>query len=269
MKKIRIAALAAVILAAVMCLSACSTLKDIMSLLESIAEALPTDGPEGGTGTPDAVETDENGHVIKLSHFDGDGKLVFVHVQTWENDRISNKKSYDSKGQLTGSVDYEYDAHGNCTRMAWFFWNSGNLMRVERKYDEYDRLIEDTGYGTETVSTNKTFFEYDDSDGNHPTNYCKKTYYPRWTGSEDDRYYVSTLDYDADGRLIKITTVDQTGALSHYDVYTYADGKLQQTTNYDPDGKPNYTYKYYYDEDGKRIREERYNADGELEGVDY
>ncbi len=57
------------------------------------------------TDSPDAAEKDENGHVIKLSHYDGSGKLVFVHTREWGNDRIVKKTSYDGKGKLTG-VDY-------------------------------------------------------------------------------------------------------------------------------------------------------------------
>ncbi len=265
MKKIRIAALAG-ILAALICLSSCSSLGNLLGLLESLEDLFTVDSIDINTGDPDVVEKDEEGHIIKLKHYDGDGKLVFVHTQTWENGRIINKTSYDSKGNQTGSIDYEYDERGNCTVMAWFFWNSGNLMKVERVYDEYDRLIEDTGYGSGNVSTNKTYLEYDDKDGEHPKNYCKKTYYPIWPG---DRYSVTTLEYDSDGLLSKCTTVDKSGNLTSYDIYTNKNGRLMEYTSYDADGKPQYTYKYIYDENGKKIREERYNSEGKLEGIDY
>ncbi len=275
MKKL---SLTAVLLAAVICLSACSFTNNILGALESISDELSSELNElnndelnnfnanSNTEDPDVVEKDEEGHIIKLSHYDGNGKLVFVHTQKWENGRIVNKTSYNSKGNQTGSIDYEYDDHGNATVMAWFFWNTGNLMRVERVYDEYDRLIEDTGYGTENVSTNKTYLEYDDKDGQHPKNYCKKIYYPSWPG---DRYYVTTLEYDADGLLSKTTTVDKDGNLTSYTIYTNENAKLMEYTSYDAEGKPQYTYKYIYDENGKKLREERYNSEGKLEGIDY
>ncbi|MBO7398028.1 MAG: hypothetical protein J6V10_02950 [Clostridia bacterium] len=274
MKKSKLIPLIAALLVAAFLLSSCSALNDILGFIQSLEEALPTasngDGSNGSSSAehPDAVETDEDGHVIKLSHYDGEGNLVFVHTQTWENDRIANKTSYDSKGNKTGSIDYEYDERGNCTVMAWFFWNSGALMKVERKYDEYDRLIEDTGWGTETVSTNKTYFEYDDKNGEHPKNYCKKTYYPNWV-NQPGRYSVSTLEYDSDGWLTKITTVIQDGELIGYDIYTNENGKPMGYTSYDADGKVQYSYKYISDENGKRIREERYDSEGKLVGVDY
>lgn len=279
MRKIKITVVSAALLAAVICLSSCSQLGELSGIIDSLEGAVSTfmadltdTGDAGsaasGTESPDVVETDENGHIIKLSHYDGDGKLIFVHQQTWENDRIVNKTSYDGKGNKTGSIDYEYDERGNCTVMAWFFWNSGALMKVERKYDEYDRLIEDTGYGTETVSTNKTFFEYDDKDRDHPKKYSKKKYHPNWL-NQPERYSITTFEYDSDGWLTKTTTVNQDNELVSYDVYTNENGKPMGYTSYKADGTVNYSYKYIYDENGKKIREERYNGEGKLEGVDY
>ena len=266
MKNMRFAAVIAAILIAVFCLSACSTINDLMGFFQSLQDIVPTDAPAGSSGIPDVIETDEEGHITKLSHYDGDGKLIFVHVQTWENGRIVNKKSYNGAGKETGSIDYEYDERGNNTVMSWFFWNSGALMKVERVYDEYDRMVESIGYGTETVSTNKTYLEYDDKDGEHPKNYYKKIYYPSYPG---DRYYVTTFEYDSDGLLLKATTVDKTGALTSYEIYKNENGKLQEYTSYDAEGKQQYTYKTIYDENGKKVREERYDGEGNLVGVDY
>ena len=251
------------ILALILLMSACA---DLNNLLNMFNEPSVTYVSGSEDDSPDVVEKDEEGHVIRLSHYNGEGKLIFVHTQTWENDRIINKKSFDDKGNQTASIDYEYDERGNNTVSSWFFWNTGDLMKVERVYDEYDRMIESTGYGTKTVSTNKTYLEYDDSNGDHPKNYCKKTYYPSYPGN---RYYVTTFDYDSDGNLIKATTVDKDGNLSSYELYTYSDGKLMEYTSYDEEGKPSYTYKYEYDENGKRIKELRYDSDGNLVGVDY
>ncbi len=271
MKKFRFAAFAAVVLAAVICLSSCSQLGDLSGIIGSLGELLEDltlqEGNEAGvTESPDVVETDENGHITKLSHYDGEGNLIFVHTQTWENDRIVNKKSFDKNGSQTASIDYEYDERGNNTVMAWFFWNSGTLMRVERVYDEYDRMTESTGFGTETVATNKTYLEYDDKNGEHPKNYYKKTYYPSWPG---DRYYVTTFEYDENGLLTKATTVDKNGDTTSYEIYTNENGKPMGYTSYNADGTVNYSYKYVYDESGKKIKEERYDGDGNLVGVDY
>ncbi len=270
MKKFRSALLAAALAVILTLLVSCNSLGDVLDALSEVAGAIQEAADDTGSASEitDLVETDAEGHVVKLSHYDGDGKLIFVHTQRWENDRIVNKTSFDSKGKQTGSIDYEYDDRGNCTVMGWFFWNSGALMRVERVYDEYDRLIEDTGYGTETVSTNKAYFEYDDKDGEHPKKYSKKTYYPNWV-NQPNRYSVSTYEYDEDGWLTKITTVNQDNELVGYDVYVNENGKPAGYTSYDGEGKVQYSYKYFYDENGKKIREERYDSEGKLVGVDY
>ncbi len=269
MKNGRLIMTVSAVLAALFILTGCGALNDLAQFADSLAELLPaeTSGGASGGADSDVIETDEAGHVIKLKHYDGDGKLIFTHVTTWENDRIKNRTSYNGKGEQTGSVDYEYDERGNCTVMSWYFWNSGALMKTERKYDEYDRLIEDIGHGTQNISTNRSVFEYDDKDGQHPKNYSKRTYWPSWPG---ERYSVSTYEYNEAGKLVKITTVNQDGELLNYDVYTYdANGRAEGYTDYDKDGKVNYSYKYIYDENGKKIKEERYNDKGELVGSDY
>ena len=275
MKKLKLVFLVAIILALSLAMSSCgivNRLKDLENLAESLADLLPNlTFPFGEAGTAasdsDKVELDDQGRVVKLSHFDGDGKLIFTHVTTWDDERIANKTSYNGKGEQTGSVDYEYDDRGNCTVMSWYFWNTGALMKTERKYDKYDRLIEDIGHGSGSVSTNRSVFEYDESDAEHLKRYSKRTYWPSWPG---DRYSVSTYEYNEQGKLVKITTVDQNGDLQNYDVYTYDEnGRAEGFADYGADGKVRYSYKYVYDENGVKIGEERYNEKGELEGKDY
>ena len=210
----------------------------------------------------DAVEKDSDGNITKLYHYDGDGSLVFIHEQVWKDGRIVRKTSYDKNGAQTASYEYKYDERGNNTESSWFFWNNGILMKVENEYDELGRKTGTTGYGNALVATNRSVFEYDDS---HPNVYARRTYYPRYPG---DEYFVSTYEYDDSDNLLKETVADKDGALSNYTVYTYADGRLAEYTNYDSEDSVNYTYKIVYDENGAKLREERYDANGNLEGVD-
>jgi hypothetical protein len=87
--------------------------------------------------------------------------------------------------------------------------------------------------------------------------------------NQPNRYSVSTYEYDSDGWLTKITTVNQDNELVGYDVYVNENGKPAGYTSYDGEGKVQYSYKYFYDENGKKIREERYDSEGKLVGVDY
>lgn len=250
------------ILALVISLTACaSTPSNTPS--ESYTSA-PSNAETQANG--DAVEKDKDGNITKLYHYDGDKNLVFVHEQVWENGRIVKKTSYDNKGNQTASYDYKYDDRGNNTESSWFFWNNGILMKVESKFDEFNRMTETTGFGTESVATNKSMFEYNDSGDAHPTVYAKRTYYPSYPS---DKYFISTYEYDGSDNLLKETIVNQDGILSNYTVYTYIDGKRSEYTNYDAEGKVNYTYKVIYDDSGKKLREERYDAEGNLQGIDY
>lgn len=211
------------------------------------------------------VEKDSNGHITKLFHYDGDKKLVFVHEQVWENDRIVKKTSYDSTGKKTASFDYSYDERGNNTESTWFFWNSGILMKVETRFDEYNRKTETTSLGSGSVVTNKTYFEYADTENEHPTQYVKTVYYPEYPGS---RYSVDNFEYDSDGNKIKKTTFNQDNVLIGYVEYINENGLCVEETKYDASDKIEYKYKYFYDNTGKLTREERYDADGKLTGVD-
>ena len=242
----------ALLLAVVLCLSACGNNTN--------------PGNSSTTQNQDVEEKDANGHVVKLSHYNDKGDLVFVHETKWENDRIVKKTSFDGKGNQTASIDYKYDDNGNAIETSWFGWSSGVLMKAESKFDDKNREIERTQIGTGSISTNKSIMEYVEfPDGvDHPNIYSKKTYYPSYPG---DRYTVTTYEYNDDYKMTKATTVDQNGNLSYYILYTYENGKLMEYTNYGADDKPSYTYKMVYDENGNKLREDRYDGNGNLQGV--
>lgn len=247
----------ALILAIVLCLSACGNNTNPSS----------NQGNSSTAQNQDVEEKDANGHVVKLSHYNDKGDLVFVHETKWENDRIVKKTSFDGKGNQTASINYKYDDNGNAIETSWFGWSSGVLMKAESTFDDKNREIERTQIGTGSISTNKSIMEYVEfPDGvDHPNIYSKKTYYPSYPG---DRYTVTTYEYNDDYKMTKATTVDQNGDLSYYILYTYENGKLMEYTNYGADDKPSYTYKMVYDENGNKLREDRYDGNGNLQGSD-
>lgn len=253
----KIVSVIVLLLAVALCFSACGNNTDPSF----------NSGSSSTVESQDVEEKDANGRVVKLSHYNDKGDLVFVHETKWENDRIVKKTSFDGKGNQTASIDYKYDETGNAIESSWFGWSNGILMKAESKFDDKNREIERTQLGTGSVSTNKSIMEYVDfSDGaDHPNIYSKKTYYPSYPG---DRYTVTTYEYNDDFKITKATTVDQNGDLSYYILYTYENGKLMEYTNYGADGKPSYTYKMVYDENGNKIREDRYDGSGNLQGSD-
>ena len=240
--------------------SAKSELEAMMGEFQNMAvENQPDVTASEGDGKT-VYEKDDAGHITKIYRYDGEGRLVFTHEQLWENDRLARKTSYNSAGEQTGSYDYKYDDNGNIIESCWYFWSNGILMKSEASYDENNRIIENTNLGSGNVSTNKTFYEYGE-DGK----LIKKIYHSHWPSDDP---YISSYEYNEDGLLLKETRT-RNGEMCDYTVYTYDGGKMAEYSSYDAEGKVNYTYKFTYDENGKKIREERYDSEGKLVSVSY
>ena len=64
---------------------------------------------------------------------------------------------------------------------------------------------------------------------------------------------------------MKSSTEDETHHILHYELLTPNEfHKVAEYTSYDGDGKPVYTYRYYYDKDGNKLKAERYDGEGNL-----
>ncbi len=205
----------------------------------------------------DVVEKDKDGNVIRMQRFDAEGKLLFTHESEWKDGRIVKKTSYDKDGNMTASYDYAYDERGNNTEGTWFVFNRGELMKAEFRYDEKDRLVEITHLGKGSVATNKTYQKFDDQG-----RLISSEYYGAWP----DCAPVFTLsEYDENGFNVKSTTEDENHNVLHYEILTPNEfGKVAEYTSFDGEGKAQYTIRYCYDENGNRIKTERYDGDGKL-----
>lgn len=227
------------------------------------AEATPAD--QSGIvmlSDQEYAELDADGNVVKYYRYDAYGKLSYVHETVWEKGRIVKKTSYDGSGNLTASFPYTYDERGNMTTGTWFVYNRGELMLAEYVYDEQDRQIEVTRWGTDSVATNKTFITYNEAG----LEFCRE-YHETWPDSAPVFTY---NEYDVTGRVVKTWAEDENREMLWYELYTWTGfGKIDEYTNYDPEGNPNYTYKYYYDENGARTKTERYDGEGNLESTSY
>ena len=208
----------------------------------------------------DVIEKDKNGNVIKMQRFDGEGKLMFTHETEWKDGRIAKKSSYDKEGKLTASYDYAYDERGNNTEGSWFVFNRGELMKAEFRYDEKDRPVEITHLGKGSVVTNKTYQSFDDKG-----RLTVSEYYEAWP---DCAPVFTYNEYDENGFNIKSRTEDGDHRLVHYEVMTPNKyGKVACYTSYNADGKAQYTIKYIYDDQGNRIKTERYDGEGKLQST--
>ncbi len=209
----------------------------------------------------DVVKKDRDGNVIRMERFDSKGELMFVHESEWRDGRLVKKTSFDKEGNMTASYDYAYDKNGNNTEGTWFVFNRGELMKAEFKYDEKGRLIERTHLGKGSIATNKTFQTFDDND-----RLISSTYYGAWP---DCAPVYTFNEYDENGFNIKSVTEDESHNVMHYELITPNEvGKVAEYTSFDGEGKAIYTIKYLYDEEGNRIRTERYDENGDLYSSD-
>ena len=208
------------------------------------------------------AELDADGNIVKLYRYDAYGKLTFVHETVWEKGRVISKTSYDGSGNLTASFPYTYDERGNMTTGTWYVYNQGELMLAEYAYDELDRKVEVTRWGTDSVATNKTFITYNDAG----LEACEE-YYGAWPDSAPTFTY---YEYDEAGKKVQARAEDGNHALVWFELYTWNDfGKIAEYTNFGPEGNANYTIKYTYDENGNRTKTERFDGEGNLESTSY
>ena len=203
------------------------------------------------------LERDSDGNITKMYRYNAKGELTYTHVSDWEDGRIIRKTSYDSNGNMTASFPYVYDDRGNNTEGTWFVFNKGVLMKAEFVYDDKDQMIERIHFGTESIATNKTFQTFDEKG-----RLAISKYYEAWPDCAPVYTY---YEYDDTGFTLKSTTEDENHHILHYEVLTPNEfNKVAEYTSYDGDGKPVYTYRYYYDEDGNKIKAERYDGEGNL-----
>ncbi len=208
----------------------------------------------------DVVEKDRDGNVVRMQRFDAEGKIIFTHVTEWKDGRIAKKSSFDANEKMTASYDYAYDERGNNTEGSWFVFNKGELMKAVFKYDEKDRPIEVTHLGKGSIVTNKTYQSFDEKG-----RLIVSEYYGAWP---DCAPVFTYYEYDENGFNVKSRTEDENHSLLHYEILTPNElGKVAEYTSYDGDGKPVYTIRYYYDENGKRIKTERYDGEGKLQST--
>ena len=205
----------------------------------------------------DVVEKDINGNVVKMQRSDAEGNLIFTHETEWKDGRIAKKTSYDAKGNMTASYDYAYDERGNNTEGTWFVFNKGELMKAEFKYNDKDQLVEITHLGKGSIATNKTFQCFNDEG----RVICSE-YFEAWP---DCAPVFTYSEYDKNGFTVKTRTEDENHKVLHYEVLTPNEfGKVAEYTSYDGENVPQYTIKYYYDENGNKVKTERYDGAGKL-----
>lgn len=202
--------------------------------LETAKEGYEVTGDERLKEKIDMIESGgifaSNGWMMKSSHYDGAGNLIFWHEYT-----------YNLKGQLASVANY--NAQGV------------QQQYLELTYDEQGRsLVTYSGYSVEDGTLYKKSLEYSGDN-------CRETYYNE--SGEANGY--ADVEADSDGKPLKCTSYNVDGRLSGIDVYEYNElGDPIKWEHYDADNRL-YRYEIFtYDGDGNCLQLQYYDADGTL-----
>ena len=160
--------------------------------------------------------------------------------------------AYNEKGDLvelrkdSRSMQYTYDDQRNLICQKTYFPEGELIAQTSYTYDAFGRLTQTEGFGYNEVYTEYlTQYTYDEN-GNliHQKNYT-------------DGELLSEFLYDAKGNLVEANSY-YGGEYDLRTVYTYrADGKLQRSET-ERGGALYSGWEYFYDENGRPIRQERF-----------
>ena len=113
-------------------------------------------------------EFDENGNRIKISEYDGEGKLTEYTEAKYDGERILSESRYDGNGKLIRRTEDEYDENGKKLKSS--VYNNGGLEGYKSyHYNESGRLIKVTACDAYNRIVNYYEIEYTDENGNGKT----------------------------------------------------------------------------------------------------
>ncbi|MBD3635962.1 MAG: hypothetical protein HUJ25_01365 [Crocinitomicaceae bacterium] len=181
-----------------------------------------------------------------------DGKLDRInHLSNSEKENAYTLAKYNDKGEQIEITSYSFDGHVD-ERETFEYDSKGRLIKKE----EYG--IDPTHGGLQAVFTE----EYKYNGENQITEVDLTEY-----GSE----YVVTYEYDASGNVIKVVLNPQEkGEESLTTTYTYKNGKLVESADFEGKSKESHDKTTYeYDDRGELIRSARYKDGVLYSEVDY
>ena len=182
-------------------------------------------------------------------------------------------KCFDAEGNMTGTIENEYDVSGNKTKRTNRDKDGKVLSLHKFEYDNAGNLIKRADYDSNNNLIRHIVYEYDESG-----NQTKYTVY----GTHDSILVVFEYNYDKSGKIVKETkkALDDINSWKNYEyddqgflkkVTTYSDdysvrnwaeyendtaGHVISINEYDRDGNISYEYKAEYDDIGNMIKED-------------
>ena len=210
-----------------------------------------------------AAEFDGNGHEIRTTYYDENGKPSWIHGYEYDEDGKKIKDtSYNEDGSISMIYRYEYDEKGNLTKAARYDETETLRAYDVYEYDENGYILKDTRYNANGVKTGYTeYFENTtyinkyagqrrsesyDSDGNlssvYEYNRNGETTKSENYSSKGKLWSAEENEYDEDDRMVKKLSYDSERKLTGYTVYEYDENYILSETSYDSDGnKTKYT----------------------------
>lgn len=182
-----------------------------------------------------AAEFDGNGHEIRTTYYDENGKPSWIHGYEYDEDGKKIKDtSYNEDGSISMIYRYEYDEKGNLTKAARYDETETLRAYDVYEYDENGYILKDTRYNANGVKTGYTeYFE-------------NTTYINKYAGQRRSE------SYDSDGNLSSVYEYNKNGKTTKSE--NYRNGKLWSAEENE------------YDESGKRIKISKYDGSGTLTG---
>ncbi len=178
------------------------------------------------TGTCTVTEYDESGNEIRGVHYNENSEIVFSYSCDYdENGNLLGRTRTDAEGNVSSVTKNIYDKDGNLLEN--YRGDNGDELILNEKYTYDDgKLISSVDYG--------------------------------FSGDYISGY---EYEYDSKGLLIKRLKTAESGSVIRVYEYEYDENDALIKMS---DTMYNKTTIYFYDSEGRSIREERYLEDGSL-----
>ena len=206
---------------------------------------------------------DMQGNMRMMTHYNENGELDWYHVYDYDGDKISKATRYNASGKAKESVECKYDADGNGIQDYVYDTDSGELIKsintfkngkvVKKNQEEDSRgfsYIYEISYSANGQTAKEVKNEY--YKGEHESTSVNEITYDS-AGNE-----TSEIGYDEDANKLSSYTFeyDENGNLLKQEWFSYDNGK-RVLEGY---------WILEYDDNGERIADYEYDADGNLIG---
>ena len=160
---------------------------------------------------------------------------------------------YDGNGALTCWYEYEYNDQGQCIGITSYGPDGNQVQHMEQRYDAQGHMV----YGRASWD--------DDGEMRGMTQVYNSA--GRLEKTINDAGGTVIYTYDSEGKENRRDFCDAGGSLTGYMTREYGEG-FERCESYDANGAMTSYLIEYYDQQGRRVREEYYDADGTLKHYD-